>query len=397
MTSPEAFKSRNGDYPIATGLAPSAEPSRFAQSDEAHGHARPHFKTAGEKRFNWQTYTNLGYFANVGISLGAVFWAERTKSGQGFIRGFGKMFEKVGLAAEKAEFFGRKSFFLAGGFAVIPFMKHREDHKAELVKQYNREIYGKQAETDPLIKESEREVEQAPPQGWRSIITGRALALVPFYATTMLLWSNTSAISRMTNPELAALGKAGRKAMQHDRPVEFAALASKGWFFDKPLAHLTRDFGKLISSKGKYFDTAPKAATGLGELYQGTLRLTGKLMRWAPEDAKAVRQIEEMERRSPAAIQSVKAGEHFDPIQATMPYYFISEAITSAMVAWGLYVITRVTGPFFGKEHKTAELAPAALMEAPAPVAQGPASRVAALKPEGRIEETPALANGLVR
>jgi hypothetical protein len=341
---------------------------------------RKHFKTEGEHKFNWETYTRIGYFANVAGSLAAVFWAERTPSGQAFIRSIGRGFEKLGTQREKAEFFARKSFFLAGGFAVIPVMKWLEDHKAERVKKYNREIYGDKADTDPLIVQSEREVEQAPRQGWASILTGRGLALLPFYGTTMLLWSSTSLLSRMTNPELAMLGKAGRRAMQHDNPEAFAKLSMKGWFFDKPLARLTRDIGKLTASGGKYFDTVSETM-GLEKLYHGILRVAGKPMRLFPESKTTVQQIEHMETISPGSIQSVKQGAH-DPIHAVMPYYFISEAITSAIVAWGLYLITRVTGPIFDKKpHEATEPVPQALVANIALPETGPSAH----QPRNRI------------
>lgn len=346
----------------------------------------PHFKSAGERKFNWQTYTGLGYLANVGLSLGAVYWAERMKSGQWFIGKVAQGFEKLGVQSEKTKFVARKTFFLFGGFAVIPFMKALEDNRTELVKKYNREIYGPGADTDPLIQQSERELEASPRQGWASIITGRALALLPFYGTIMLLWNRTSILSQLTNPKLAALGKAEIAARDMKGGVEFAELTSKGWYFDNPLSHLSRDVGKLISSKGKYFDNTQ--SDGIAKVYHGALSLIGKPMRLLPESQKAVASIEEMERLSPGAIQSVKEGKH-DPIQAVLPYYAISEAITSAMVAWGLFVITRITGPFFDKKphgSASAASAPEATNARTAPTLAvahaGPATRIAAASAE---------------
>lgn len=306
----------------------------------AHGLPRKHFKTEGERKFDWQTYTGLGYFANVAISLAAVYWAERTHLGQRFIKGLGEGFAAIGLKRKDAEFLGRKSFFLAGGFAVMPFMKQLENGKVERVKEYNRAIYGAQADTDPTILQSERELEQAPRQTWASLVSGRLLALVPFYATVGLLWNRESVLSRVSHPDWSKV----KNLKGEINAIE----AGKGWYFDRPITNFSRDIGKLISSRGTYFDAVKEEAGGLAVLYHKTLSLVGKALRWVPENKQAVSEIEAAHAISPGSMLSERKGTH-DPLRAVWPYYIISEAITSAMVAWGLFAITRTTAKVFDK------------------------------------------------
>ena len=289
---------------------------------KAHGktRARAHFKTAGEKRFDWLAYTGIGYYLNVALSLGAVYWAERTHTGQKFIQSLGQGFEKLGVNRKTAEFLGRRSFFLTGGFAVMPIIKGMEDAKVGMVERDNRKIYGEQVETDPTIRQSERELERAPKQTWGSLISGRLLALAPFYATVGLLWNKDSLLGKATN----------------------------GWGIDRPISNASRDIGKLLASSGKHFDG--HEATGITKIYHDGLSLVGKLLRFLPEDKKALNAIKEAEHHSPGAVISESNKLPHDPNHSTIPYYFISEAITSAMVAWAMYAITRVTGKAIGKK-----------------------------------------------
>ena len=346
--------------------------------DELHRHD----KTAGEEKFNWRTYTGVGYFANVGISLASVYWAERTQGGQKFIRGIGDLFGKMGADEGWAKFLGRKSFFLAGGFAVIPVMKWLEDHKVDLVKKYNREIYGEHIGDDPAIAQSEHELEVAPKQSWASFISGRFLALVPFYATVGLLWDRESVLGIATNPELRSMTRDARKLMADKEPERYAQIAAKGWYFDRPISHFSRDLGKLISSRGTYFDAVEEGAGPVRKLYRGAMSLAGKLLRILPESPATLKEIEQAEAAAPGMIQSQVDGTHkADPIHAVLPYYAISEAITSAMVAWGLYVITRVTGPFFDRKPHEAP----AQAETPALAAAAPEKPVDGNRPSTTI------------
>jgi hypothetical protein len=292
--------------PAENALQPEKQQATQAPAFAAEGAAeRPHLgpllpkghvKTAGEHKFDQRVYRNIGYYANVAISLVAVYWAERTKPGQALIKGLGAGFEKIGVSRKAAEYLGTKSFFLAGGFAVMPPMKWREDKKAEQVHQYNRETYGEKAETDPVILQSEKEIAEAPKQGWKSILSARALALVPFYAGYALIWGHDSPLAKLTK------GHA---------------------YVDRPIVWASRKLGTLGAK-----------TMGHGE---------------------ALAKIEELAKASPGVMKSLRefvSRPGHDPMHSTGPYYFISEAITSAMVAWGVYVITRITGPFFGRKQQ---------------------------------------------
>jgi hypothetical protein len=283
---------------------------------------RGHFVTAGERKFDRRTYRTLGYYVNVLLSVAAVAAVERTAGGQRFIDGIGN-FARTHASALKPktidtiEMLARKSFFLAGGFAVLAPMKLLEDRKLPLVKKWNREIYGAQADTDPHIQQSEHELAAAPKQSWRSVFASRMLALVPFYAGYWLLWDRTSPLSKATNGELHAMGNEAIAAMEKTNPAKLSEIAAKGFYIDKPIATASRWIGK------------------------GLAKLTNN-----PE---ALAKLESLEKNYPGTILSVTKHTPHDPIHSTAPYYFISEAITSAMVAWGVYVLTRVTAPFFDK------------------------------------------------
>jgi hypothetical protein len=294
-----------------------------------------HFKTIGEHKFNRRTYNHIGYLANALLSVAAIYWAERTRGGQKFIHDFGELAAKIPkINPETAKFLATKSFFLAGGFAVMVPMKWMENKKAELVKKWNQEAYGAGATTDPVLLQSQKEVEAAPRQTWASIFGSRILALVPFYATVGLLWSNKSILSKLTNPELRALSKDAIKTMEKADPSGFSKLAAKGIYFDRPIAAASRWLGKIGA------------------------RITG--------DTKALNTLEDMQRSYPGMIKQGAAGiTDRDTIHSSMPYYFISEAITSAMVAWGVFLLTRVLGPIF--DRKSRHTKPSATIEAIAP------------------------------
>ena len=215
--------------------------------------------------------------------------------------------ESIGIPNKNgwASYLAGKTFFLTGGFAVIPPMKWLEDRKVELVKKYNREMYyGAKADTDPVVIQSEKELEAAPKQNWASVISSRFLALIPFYFAYSVLWDHKSVLAKTT-----------------------------GFYVDKPIIWASRKLGKVSAS------------------------VFG--------DKKALTHITQLEKTSPKELLSVwKPGA--DPMHSTGPYYFISEAITSAIVAVGIYVLTRVLGPIIGtKQPSTASNAPVTIAMKP--------------------------------
>lgn len=287
-------------------------------TDDAVSPAPVHVVTEGERKFDRIAYRDIGYIANALISVGAVYWVERMHSGRNWLNQFKESIGKLGVDKETAGFLATKSFFLSGGFAVLLPVKWLEDAKLSLVRQWNREAYGAQADTDSVIRQSEQEIEQGPKQTWSSIFSSRALALVPFYATIGLLWDNKSLLSKLTNPELRAMSKEAIATMEKNDPEQFAKIASKGLYFDNVIAKSSRAIGK------------------------GWAKLTG--------NHAAQANIAEMESRFPGMIKQGETAAERDADHSAVPYYFISEAITSGMVALGVYPLTRITAPFFDRK-----------------------------------------------
>lgn len=298
---------------------------------------KTHVATEGEKRFNYRAYNLIGYIANALISVAGIYWVERTHSGRKSMDWWGDIFKnKLGLNAERAKFFSTKSFFLSGGFAVLLPIQWMEHHKVNIVEKWDREIYGDRVDTDPAIRQSHRELEAEPKQTWGSISASRALALVPFYITIGLLWNRTSLLSRFTNPAIRGKGKEALAAMEQSLgTTKFNEVASKGIYFDRPIAWASRQIGKGMS--------------------------------WIAGNEKAMSEINQMEKQYPGMIHQSRTGMQ-DPNHSVVPYYFISESITSGMVAWGVFALTRVLGPVFGK--KAEPVAPVAT--SPSPVAEAP-------------------------
>ena len=298
----------------------SQTPLPFATAAGVSAPSATHFVTEGERKFDRVNYTWLGYVANVLLSVAAVAAVERTAGGQKFIENIGNWAKKNAtfISPEKAEMLSRKTFFLSGGFAVLAPMKWMEDDKVPLIKKWNRKAYGDTANTDPAIVQSEHELEAAPKQSWSSVFSSRILALVPFYVIYGALWDRTSFLSKTTNAELHHLPEQAAKLMEKDAPAAFSQLTAKGFYIDKPIAAVSRWIGK------------------------GFAAVTG--------NEKALAKLETMRTTYPGTIRSsITTNASHDPLHSTVPYYFISEAITSAMVAWGVYALTRVMGPLFDK------------------------------------------------
>lgn len=295
--------------------------------------ARGHLRTVGERKFDRWTYNYVGYIANALLSVASVYAVERTSQGQAFMRGLVRQVNRLTNAdPQKAEMLATKSFFLAGGFFVLLPMKLMENAKNRLVSTWNREAYGDKVDTDPVLIQSQREMEAQPKQTWSSIISGRVLALIPFYFTVGALWDNKSRLSRLTNPSLSALGKEGMASMEAHDPKGFAALASKGVYFDRPIAAASRLIGKATATLFGHKD--------------------------------ALAHIGQMERDYPGMIKcNTKGGHAHDTAHVALPYYFISEAITSGVVAWGVYHLTRMTGYVLGKKQDAPLAAEAPLPE----------------------------------
>lgn len=293
-----------------------------------------HVVTAGEKKFDLRTYWGVGYVVNALLSVAAIMWVERSPSGRGFMEcmrnGFEKNLKWTGFKPETLQRLATRSFYLVGGFAVMAPMKWLEDGKVDKVKKYNREIYGEAANTDPVIQKSERELEQAPKQSWKSILSARALALVPFYAVIGLIWEKKSPLANLTKGTV---------------------------YIERPISIVSRWLGKAAA-----FVTGNKSA---------------------------MQQINTAWEKFPGVIKEGAANTLRDPMHSALPSYFISEAITSYLVAWGVYAISRVTGPFFGK-NKAAALQQAGTAEPAAAIVRAVISGADKNKDASRQAEAPA-------
>jgi hypothetical protein len=304
--------------------------------------SRKHVVTKGEKRFDWQTYMGVGFWVNAAISVAAVYWAERTKMGQKTIIKTGEWLGKtLGVNADKAASLAKKTLFLSGGFAVLAPMKWMEDNKAQRVKALNREIYGDQAKIDPVITQSEKELEDAPKQGWASLVSSRALALAPFYVLMGLLWDNKSKISRATNAQFHEMGKDALQVLEKTKPAEFNKIAGQGIFFERPIVFMSRKASKLWAG------------------------ITG--------DKQAIKTIEIMEKAHSGALHSADKTGHLakandsgkasklgkahtgatDTAATALTHISISEMVTSYVVAKAVYFLSRIMGPVFSAASKT--------------------------------------------
>ena len=339
------------ENPTAQAFIPTVDsPANAEALFGDRGHDKLHFVTDGERRFDKLTYRQIGYWANVLISIGAVLAVERTPQGQKFLNGIVEKAQRTFSKAdpELIDTIARKTFFLSGGFAVLAPMKWLEDAKVSLIKKWDRQTYGDKVDTDPKIQQAHAELEAAPKQTWLSVMGSRVLALIPFYLTIGALWTRESTLAKWTNSELRTKSQAEIKLMKADpaQAAEFSKITSKGIYIDRLIDSVSRGIGK------------------------GWAHITG--------NTKAANQIEHMEHEFPGTVRSAitKDGSH-DPIHSTLPYYVISETITSAMVAWGVFALTRVLGPLIGKkqnvpaaEKPAKQLVPVAVPVKAEPVAE---------------------------
>lgn len=280
-----------------------------------------HFVTKGEEAFDKRVYNDIGYKLNVASSIGMVYAAERTGWGRKALQSCADWIAKQGkFNAKSVHYYLTKTMFLTGGFLVMAPMKWMEDKKLEWVHQKNLEIYGPAAD-DPQILQSEKEIAEAPKQGWASLFGARGLALTGFYALMGVLWDNKSRISRWTNAAFKGMDKNALDALEEKGLSPFAQTANKGFFLDKPISYVSRMMGK------------------------GWSKMTG--------NKAAVEKVEEMAVKYPGMIKQGEVGSlERDGTATSMAYYTISELITSKFVAVWVYVLSRVTGPFFDPKPK---------------------------------------------
>ncbi|MFM9889510.1 MAG: hypothetical protein ACKVOE_02535 [Rickettsiales bacterium] len=161
-------------------------------------------RTHGEAKFNFRTYVGLGFFGALAASLGLTValrdskWIapqyEKILDLAGNLTKFGKTGEA--LAAHKANVnsLGTIATMFTGTtiMAILP-IKWREDHKAEIIKKYDRDYYGEErVNNDPMIKQAHALIDAAPKQTWKSVIGSRFVALAATLGVAHIIGSNES-------------------------------------------------------------------------------------------------------------------------------------------------------------------------------------------------------------
>ncbi len=173
-----------------------------------HNYVREGFqnRTRGEKKFNITTYFGLGYVGVWAFSLFASWLFRDSKwvsphyenGVQAITRGVasatGKNYDQLLTPVRK--YANIASLFVGGTLVSIIPIKWREDHKHEIVKKYDEEIYGKFAtENDPIIKAAHEEIRTAPQQTWLSVFASRFTSFVVTFTSAALIGNNIEKIS----------------------------------------------------------------------------------------------------------------------------------------------------------------------------------------------------------
>lgn len=245
-------------------------------------------RTAGEKWFDWVTYGGIGYIANVVLSIGAIWAADRTHVGKRTIDAISTELAKLSGAdyqALRAQV--RYTSLLTGGFAVLAPIKWLEDHRVELVKSFDATHYQAIPDAEEILKDAHDRLEAAPQQSWTSVISSRFLAMVPFYAFTGVAMKENQWLARQTGGAL---------------------------FGEKLLTQAARGIDRLLHA----------------------------------HDPKALAELAEKQRLYPNhTVNDLTTGVMERPATA-LADYTLTEATTSSIVAGFLYGFTRLTAPFLG-------------------------------------------------
>lgn len=156
-------------------------------------------RTAGEKNFDWKVYGGVGLGANVAISIGALWGADRTHSGKYILDNAAKAIANITkIDTSKIRRQIRYTTLLSGGFAVLIPMKLLEDNKLEIVKRYDTEHYAAIPNADSILEPAYARLAQEPKQSWASILGSRLLAMVPFYTLTNIGMRKEQWLARAT-------------------------------------------------------------------------------------------------------------------------------------------------------------------------------------------------------
>ncbi len=195
-----SFETSGVSPPVKDSPIPS-EPVN--DEDRKHNYVREGFqnRTRGEKKFNVTTYFGMGY---VGVWTFSLFasWALRDskffaptyeKGVQGLTRAIASFKGKdaAEIAPSVRKYANISSLFTGGTLVSVLPIKWREDHKYEIVKKYDEQIYGKEKiESDPTIRAAHEDIRHAPKQTWSSVFASRLTSFIVTYASAQLIGNN---------------------------------------------------------------------------------------------------------------------------------------------------------------------------------------------------------------
>lgn len=245
-------------------------------------------RTPGETAFDWATYGGVGWAANVGLSIGAIWAADRTHTGKRLLDGATqRLAGATGGDFARIRSQLRYTSLLTGGFAVLAPIKWLEDHKIEMVKAYDARYGDTSPEAQAQREAAYARLENEPRQSWASVLGSRMLAMVPFYGFTGIAMKENQWLARVTDGQL---------------------------------------YGERLITR---------AARGIDAALHRT-------------DAAALAQLAEKNRLYPnQTVNDLARGVMERPTTA-LADYTITEATTSSMVAAFLYGFTRLSAPVLG-------------------------------------------------
>lgn len=179
-----------------------------AASPSIHADPSKRLKTYGEKKFDLITYGGYAMLGNELASLGILHTAEHgfaknayAKFKHAFTRHAGKPFvpDYVGLGH-----FPHMVIAVIGGMLMVPFIKHREEHKGDIVRADDRNHYGAAvAEQDPAIVAAHQEMDETPKQSWGSLWKGRVVTVLAAFGLDSLVgWKDAPSTKLFKNNEV---------------------------------------------------------------------------------------------------------------------------------------------------------------------------------------------------
>jgi hypothetical protein len=303
------------DSPPATGPI-HANPHKRGD-DIREGFAN---RTKGEAKFNFRTYVGLGYFGSVGATVALTYllrdnpaiWPFYQKANNFLTRI--TRFGRTGEALEKHvknvdSLMTIFSMFTGTTLMTIFPIKSREDRKPEIVREYDRDIYGEErVKNDPELVQAHALIDAAPKQTWRSIMSSRVLAFGATMGVAALVGSNSTKIAQKT-----------------------------GFSIDKISIKAGRAIGKALSFGNK---------TVLADI-EGAIRTSPNDIARAAVNAQGLPQVP-------------------DRIRSRIANYLVLDGLYTIMTGGILYVFTRILAPVFDSGLKDREAALATALPRPA-------------------------------